>query len=73
MVFFIFIQILIEHSVSKQWRSSKETALLSGQIKKKPSGDPDQMPHAVASGLGLHCLPMSHKRTLDLNGLSKAF
>ena len=26
------------------------------------SGDPDQMPHFVASDLGLHCLPMSHKK-----------
>ena len=24
----------------------------------------------VASGLGLHCLPMSHKRTLVSNGLN---
>ena len=27
------------------------------------SGDPDQQtPHSVASDLGLHCLPMSHKK-----------
>ena len=26
------------------------------------SGDPDQTPHSVASDLGLHCLPMSHKK-----------
>ena len=26
------------------------------------SGDPDQMLHSVASDLGLHCLPMSHKK-----------
>ena len=25
-------------------------------------GDPDQTPHSVASDLGLHCLPMSHKK-----------
>ena len=25
-------------------------------------GDPDQMPHSVASDLGLHSLPMSHKK-----------
>ena len=24
--------------------------------------DPDQTPHSVASDLGLHCLPMSHKK-----------
>ena len=24
------------------------------------SGDPDQMPHSVVSGLGLRYLPMSH-------------
>ena len=23
------------------------------------SGDPDQMPHSAASGLGLHCLPIT--------------
>ena len=23
------------------------------------SGDPDQMPHSVASALGLHCLPIT--------------
>ena len=26
------------------------------------SRDPDQTPHSVASDLGLHCLPMSHKK-----------
>ena len=26
------------------------------------SGDPNQTPHSVASDLGLHCLPMSHKK-----------
>ena len=26
------------------------------------SGDPDLTPHSVASDLGLHCLPMSHKK-----------
>ena len=26
------------------------------------SGDPDQMPHSVASDLGLHYLRMSHKK-----------
>ena len=26
------------------------------------SGDPDQMPHSVASDLGLHYLPMSHRK-----------
>ena len=25
------------------------------------SGDNDKTPHSVASDLGLHCLPMSHK------------
>ena len=24
------------------------------------NGDPDQMPHSVASDLGLHCLPITH-------------
>ena len=46
MVFFIFIQILIEHSAN--------------------SGDPDQTPHHAASGLGLHCLHMSHKKDARL-------
>ena len=27
------------------------------------SGDPDQTPQFVASDLGLHCLPMSHKKS----------
>ena len=40
--FFIFVQILNEHSVSKQRRLWSEL-------------------HSVASDLGLHCLPMSHK------------
>ena len=26
------------------------------------SGDPGQTPRSVASDLGLHCLPMSHKK-----------
>ena len=26
------------------------------------SGDPDQMPHSVASVLDLHCLHMSHRK-----------
>ena len=26
------------------------------------SGDPDQMLHSVASDLGLHCLPIFHKK-----------
>ena len=43
MVFFVFIQIFIEHSASKH-------------------GDPDQTPHSVMSGLGLHCLPLSYKK-----------
>ena len=29
---------------------------------KASSGDPDQTPHSVASDLGLHYLPMSHKK-----------
>ena len=43
-IFSIFIQILLEQSVSTN------------------SGDPDQTPRYVASGLGLHCLPTSHKK-----------
>ena len=43
MVFFIFIQVLIENLQAN-------------------SGDPDQMPHSVASVLGLHYLPLSHKK-----------
>ena len=30
------------------------------------SGDPDQTQHFVASDLGLHCLPMSHKKDASL-------
>ena len=43
MVFFIFIQVLIE-------------------IMQASRGDPDQTPHSVSSDLGLHYLPMSHKK-----------
>ena len=50
--FFIFIQILIENYASKQWRPRSEAK----------SADPDQMPHSLASDLGLHYLPMSHKK-----------
>ena len=42
MVYFIFIQILIENLQAN-------------------TGNPDQMPRSVASGLHLHCSPMSHK------------
>ena len=51
-VFFIFIQILIEHSV-----------LNNGEY-----SDPDQMPHSVESDLGLHCLLMSNKKDARLMG-----
>ena len=30
------------------------------------SGEPNQMPHFAASGLVLHCLPMSHKKDARL-------
>ena len=30
------------------------------------SGDPDQTPHYVASGLGLHCLHWPHKKDASL-------
>ena len=33
---------------------------------KQNSGDLDQRPHPVASDLGLHCLPMSHKKEARL-------
>ena len=33
------------------------------------SGDPDQMPHSVASDLGLHCLPFTLLWVSDYNGL----
>ena len=32
------------------------------KIRQANNGDPDQMPHSVASDLDLHCLPMSHKK-----------
>ena len=35
------------------------------------SGQADQTPHSVKSDLVLHCLPMSHKRTLGLYGLKQ--
>ena len=48
MVFFIFIQILIQN------------------ILKANSRDPDQIQPSVVSDLGLHCLPMSHKKDVRL-------
>ena len=36
---------------------------------KANSGEPDQTPHSVSSGLVLHCLSMSHKKTLCLTVL----
>ena len=55
MVFFIFIQIFIGHSVSKQLLlclcfNVPPTAVLAN------SEGPDQMLHSVASDLGLYCL-----------------
>ena len=35
------------------------------------SGDPDKTPHSMAADLSLHCLPLTHKRTLGLNGRNK--
>ena len=35
------------------------------------SGDPDQMPHTVASDLGLHCLPITLLRAPDYNRLKE--
>ena len=32
------------------------------------SRDPDQTPRSAASDLGMHCLPVSQKRTLDVYG-----
>ena len=34
------------------------------------SGEPEQTPRFAASDLVLHCLLMSHKRTLGLYGLT---
>ena len=36
------------------------------------SVDPDQTPHSAVSDLGLHCLPMSHKKDARLIILVKA-
>ena len=33
---------------------------------KQKSEDPDQTPRSAASDLGLHCLPMSHKKDARL-------
>ena len=35
------------------------------------SGDPDQMPHSVASDLGLHCLPITLSWIDMPSGLSR--
>ena len=37
------------------------------------SADPDQMPHFEASDLGLHCLPMSHKKDARLIWVNSIF
>ena len=34
------------------------------------SDDSNQMPHSVVSDLGLHCLPMSHKKDARLKGVN---
>ena len=54
-VFFIFIQIF------------KETSVTSKQCK------PDQMPPFAASGLVLHCLPMSHKNDARLIWVNRTY
>ena len=38
--------------------------VIKSYVSKKLS--PDQTPHSAASGLGLHCLPMSHKKDATL-------
>ena len=57
MVFFIFIQILIEHTFCKQ---TVETLH-------------DQSLHSAASALGLHYLPTSHKKDARLIWLNTAY
>ena len=37
----------------------------------KQTVETDQTPHKVASDLGLHCLPMSNKKTLGLYELNE--
>ena len=37
------------------------------------SGDPDQTPRSAASDLGLHCLPMSHKKDPMLIWVNEGF
>ena len=39
---------------------------------KANSEDPDQTPGSAASDLGLHCLPMSHKKDARLIWVSRA-
>ena len=34
--------------------------------KQANTGDPDQTPHYAASDLGMHCLPMPHKKDARL-------
>ena len=38
---------------------------------KANSGDPNQTPHSVASVLGLHCSPMSHKKDARLKWVKR--
>ena len=37
------------------------------------SGDPDQMPHSVASDLGLHCLSITHLGVSQLQWVNELF
>ena len=55
---------LVDFSTLIYWKSPFATKGVLGVICSTQklllanSGDPDQMPHYVASDLGLHCLPM---------------
>ena len=44
-------------------------SIFDGKILLANNADPDQMPHYVASDLGLHCLPMSLLWFPGKNGL----
>ena len=55
------IAVDLGRKATKQTNKSSANSILWTILQAK-SRDPDQAPRSVASGLGLHCLPMSHKK-----------
>ena len=60
----------LEQSISVLMDAGWWFSFLLKNILLANSGDPGQTPRSVASDLGLHFLPASHKRRLGLYGLA---